>query len=141
MRQAPHPMSDVLPRWTRLNGMRSIRLTLSLALPTLVASSVLADSPPLVSLGAELKLLRGLPVDARTHAKCPDELSRLNGLKQQDLSKALGDPDYIDKLERSWSYSFVSPRSKRMRGGGFPELTFYFGVDTSVIRATCYYSR
>jgi hypothetical protein len=76
-------------------------------------SKVLAADSILLSLGAELKELRGLPPDAPTHAKCPNDLKPLYGTYKDDIEKALGRPDGLDGEAGASVYVFASPRTAK----------------------------
>jgi len=105
------------------------------------------------SLGDKLRELRALPMSASTNSKCPNEVSRLNEYRQAELLTALeglgrvqllftlGEPDFIDKTDDSWSYFFTNPTEPDQRGGGFPELSFSFGLTDEITNVTCSYSR
>ena len=117
----------------------------SLVLIFLVSLSGCArlPAPPqlLDSLAVQLHTMRSLPIGAPTHALCPSDTKPLINLSQGQVQAALGNPDYIDESENSWSYFFTSPRPQNQLGGGFPELTFTFGLARHVKGVTCNYSK
>ena len=101
-----------------------------------------ADGPPLLtSLASQLRALRALHLDANSRAACPKNTKPLVGLAQELIHRRLGEPDFVDLQERSWSYFFTAPLSLDLRGGGFPQLNFTFNSANEVSSVSCYYAR
>jgi hypothetical protein len=99
----------------------------------------------LKKLGTQLNQVRALPTGTPTNLRCPEKLDIFTGIKKDKIYSELGEPDssYAPEsdADEKWCYFFTSPIPSGRRGGGFPELTFYFNDKNLVERATCYYSK
>jgi hypothetical protein len=106
-----------------------------------LAQSALCKSPSLLDqLAKQLQEARQLPVGYAVHYQCPKHIDSLLGIAKQSIKSSLGKPDYIGH-EEDWSYFLTSPRSPGQLGGGFPELTFYFGKNDKSSKVTCHLSK
>lgn len=102
--------------------------------------AVAADIHGLLSqLNADLAKARALPMETKTHYRCPANLDKFKGVKFAMVLAALPKPDYEEA--GSVSYFLTSPVPPNQRGGGFPEITFVPNKSGEVGRVTCFYSR
>jgi hypothetical protein len=99
------------------------------------------NSTLLDSLAKQLRELRALPTATPTNAKCPTNIESLIGLSRAHIQATLGKPDFVDSSTARWTYCFTSPRPPKQLGGGFPELSFTFGLTLQVVDVSCHYSR
>jgi hypothetical protein len=105
----------------------------------------------LKSLGDELRELRALPMSTPTNARCPNEVSPLNGYRQErlmaivdgigqeELLSTLGEPD--GRRSTAWGYVLTSPVEPDQMGGGYPSLLISFGPGGEIVNITCSYAR
>src|SRR5690242_15112073 len=103
--------------------MRLVSLTIMFLLAPLVHAQGGGSLMLLTSLGDQLRQLRAMPLGAPTNARCPENKESLVGTSQSILQRDLGNPDFVNKQNLSWSYFFTSPVPRTQMGGGFPELT------------------
>jgi hypothetical protein len=121
--------------------MRLVSSIILLLLAPLVQAQGNGSITLLNNLGSQLRQLRAMPLGTPTDARCPENKESLVGTTQHVLQKELGAPDFVNKQSSSWSYFFTSPVPRTQKGGGFPELRFYFSKSNLVASVTCYYSR
>jgi hypothetical protein len=112
------------------------------AVLVLFSQSALGEERDLLeTLAIGLAHVRTLPQGSPTSYACPKDKDSLLGTSQSAIRKALGQPDYVEFSPSAWTYFFTRPVPPSQRGGGYPELTFYFGKQKAVTRVTCFYVR
>jgi hypothetical protein len=101
----------------------------------------------LAALSKQLATEKSKPEGSLSAAKCPDALVEFEGLSRIEIQRSLGGPDTfklktISPPKISEATYFIAPKSlSGARGGGHPEVTFYFNDSEQVLRASCTLSK
>ena len=138
--KALHPVAAAqFNRRTPVNHSRTL-IAISAVLVLLSQNALGRERGLLEKLAIELAQAR-TPQGSPTSYACPKDKDRLVGTSQGAIRQALGGPDYVEFSPSAWSYFFTRAVPPNQRGGGYPELTFYFGKQKLVTRVTCFYVR
>jgi hypothetical protein len=111
------------------------------------STSAAGQSVALEALSKQLAVEKSKSEGSKPAAKCPDALAEFEGLSRLDIHKSLGRSDTfklktISPPKISEATYFIAPKALQgARGGGHPEVTFYFNDSERVLRAACTLSR
>jgi hypothetical protein len=123
-----------------MNHARTL-IAVSAALVFASQGALAEERSLLKTLAHDLTQARNLPKGSPASYKCPKDKDSLVGTSQSAIRQSLGVADYVEFSPSAWSYFFTRPVPPSQRGGGYPELTFYFGKQQMVTRVTCLYVR
>jgi hypothetical protein len=124
----------------------SIFLFLSL-LAVCQSTGAASQGIALAALSKQLATEKSKPDGSASEARCPDALVEFEGLSRTEIHRSLGSPDTfmlktISPPKISEATYFIAPKAlPGARGGGHPEVTFYFNESEQVLRAACKLSR
>ena len=111
------------------------------------SAGAVGQSIALEALSKQLAIEKSKTNGSKSAAKCPEALAEFEGLSRVEIHKSLGGPDTF-KLKStsppkiSEATYFIAPKALQgARGGGHPEVTFYFNDSERVLTAACTLSR
>ena len=129
-----------------MNLPDSSRLMLVL-LGALHFTSAAGQTDALEALSKKLATEKSKPQGSLSQARCPEAPAEFTGLSRVEIHTSLGGPDTfklktISPPKISEATYFIAPKPlPGVRGGGHPEVTFYFNESEQVIRTACTLSR
>lgn len=119
---------------------RTRNISLALTLTIAQHQALATDTQQLLAdLAAKINEARSLPAGAKPSFRCPGELEGLVGTPIATINTTIPKADLT--LGDSQVYFLTGPRPRGQRGGGFPEITFFFDKAAKVERITCTYAR
>ena len=111
------------------------------------SASAAGQYTALEALSKQLAIEKSKPEGSKSAAKCPNAIAEFEGLSRHEIHKSLGGPDTfklktISSPKISEATYFIAPKALQgARGGGHPEVTFYFNDSERVLRAACTLAR